>query len=162
MKSAAMKVRLFNIFCALTMVLASIAFAPVPVQAQSGANNAFLPIVVDESAPKIQAAGSCYWGRGSGRFHFRESANGLLYIFGEMPNTSSCRDVNIHVEVSKPNARGCNVSGRFEAPNSATWNYGWLPRNRWWVVMPNLSADYWTGSISITGACGSGTLYWAS
>lgn len=109
----------------------------------------------------VALGGSCYWGNGSGRSSFTPRAGSTFsYDWVGGKDTSSCRDINIHVQVQKPWARGCKVDVSILA-NNRRYDPHVAP-NRWYAPVRGLWTSNWSGLVGVTGACGRTTVYWAS
>lgn len=117
--------------------------------------------VSDPDSDLVALGGSCYWGNGSGRQSFTPAVvNIFSYTWVSGRNTSSCRDINLHVQVQNPWAKGCRIDVVIVA-NGKRYNSSPQP-NRWYTPVRGLQSNEWSGLVGVTGPCGKTTVYRAS
>jgi len=115
---------------------------------------------IEDLTNSVQAAGSCYWGSGSGRTMWFQGNKGTKISLKNKPNTSSCNDINLHIEVKKPHANGCHANVLIFANDELTFMKD-VRKNKWFEPVKHLHTN-WDGLIWVSSKCGLARVFWAS
>lgn len=116
---------------------------------------------IEDSTPEVRAADFCREGDGFGRTDwFHSGSDGTLVKRSNQPNTSSCNDINLKIEVTKPWAAGCRVNVLIYANDELKF-WGDVQKNRWFEPVSNLRTN-WEGLIWVPAACNLSRALWAS
>ena len=149
MQSEARKFRFINTFFVLILMLVSIALTPTQVQAQAETSSVYLPLLVDGSAPRIQAAVSCYSSQNAfvAALTHRGGSTYSTEKIKVKKDGSRCNDLNIYTKSWTP-VTGCiqyvvrvfNENDKLIRDSGAQWVCRYP--ERWKVLTYGLVDEY--------------------